>query len=209
MEPITVERVYSRLAMDYRHSSITPQDECEKIILILKRLLKFNTEPGLNVINLLEETVRMISSYLEINEVSILILDQKDKKYRYLVFYGLTKKVIQAHKEIEYTYDEVIEYEKKNMKKVSDTTYICFAEKWPKEEIKFFNLHIGKKRAAEDDYVEGDFLDSHIYGSNGQLLGYIEYTGTKKNKMPSAKTILTIELMASIIGALLTNTFAR
>ena len=206
MDLVTIERVYSNLAREYRRSSITPIDESEKIIAMLTRLLTIGTQSKPNVISLSEEAIRIISGQLELREGSVLLLDEKDNKYRYRAFYGLTKDVIKAHKEIEYTYDEVIEYERKNMRKVSNLTYLCFSENRPKEELKFFNLHFNKERKALDDYIEGDFFDTHIFDSRAQLLGYIEYTGTKKNKMPPAKTILTIELMASLIGLLLTNT---
>lgn len=197
------------MTRDYRHAAITPENESEKLIAIIKRLLKFNSGPKVDVTGLFEETIRIISSQLEINEVSVLMLDPKDNKYRYIVFYGLRKDVIKTHKEIEYTYDEIIDYEKKKMKKISDLTHICFAENRTEDEFKFFNLHIMKNRAADDDYIEGDFLDCHFYDSKGQLLGYIEYTGTKKNKMPSARAILIIELMSMIIGTLLSERSAK
>jgi len=208
MEIVTAERVFLRMAREYRHSAITPENESEKLIALIKKLLKFKTTSDQDIMNLLDEVIRIIASELEINEVSILLLDKKDKKYRYVLFYGLRKEVVKHHKELAYALDEIIEYGNKSMKKISDTTFVCFAENRTEEEAKFFNLHINKKRAFDDDYIEGDFFDTYIYDSNSQFIGYIEYTGTKKNKMPPAKTILIIELMVAIIGTLLSNHYA-
>ena len=60
-------------------------------------------------------------------------------------------------------------------------------------------------RRALDDSIEGDYLDINILGSDDELLGWIEISGTVTGKLPDIATIRTIEGMASVLALAITR----
>ncbi|MBN1677724.1 MAG: hypothetical protein JW880_04225 [Candidatus Thermoplasmatota archaeon] len=63
---------------------------------------------------------------------------------------------------------------------------------------------LGMKRKDATSSLEGDYIDTGIYDGRDNLIGWIEISGTSHGKMPSANTIRWIEVIATVLGLLLT-----
>jgi hypothetical protein len=57
------------------------------------------------------------------------------------------------------------------------------------------------KRRAQEDALEGDFLDTMILNSENELVGWIDYSGTVIGKFPDPMTIRWVELMSAVVAA--------
>jgi hypothetical protein len=56
-------------------------------------------------------------------------------------------------------------------------------------------------RRAPDDSLEADYLTVQIPGNKGEVLGWIETSGTITGKLPDVATIKWIEMIADVLGA--------
>ena len=92
-----------------------------------------------------------------------------------------------------------------NAGEISKLTRVYLEEENPldEEDLKKINrpflLH--SRRKSKDDTLEADFIDTLILDSSGDLLGWIEYSGTVTNKFPDAMTVRWVELIASVLAA--------
>jgi len=58
-------------------------------------------------------------------------------------------------------------------------------------------------RKKLDEFRQGDYIDFYIHGYEGALLGWIEVSNTKDNKMPSRLSIRWIEFIAELSALVL------
>ena len=56
------------------------------------------------------------------------------------------------------------------------------------------------KRRAQEDALEGDFLDTLILSADNDLLGWIDYSGTLTGRFPDPMTIRWVELMSTLLA---------
>jgi len=63
---------------------------------------------------------------------------------------------------------------------------------------------LGEKRTSYDEFHEGDYIDFWIYGSNDDLIGWIELTRSGDGKLPSRTSVRWIELIADVLGSIIT-----
>ncbi len=70
-----------------------------------------------------------------------------------------------------------------------------------------FLLH--SKRKSRSSTLEADFLDTLVLDPGGDLLGWIEYSGTVTNEFPDPLAIRWIELISSVLSAAIMTQPAR
>lgn len=182
-----------------------PRDEFEKNMKFFKELLKSTIEPGKTIKDIMELSAIFINRSLGLKEVSMVLKNPNDGRFRYVVNIGFTRDVTDNLKKVEYTYDELLSISRNRGRMISEFTEFYLAEEQPAEERAYFNLpsRLGKKRPSNEDSVEGDYFGAYIYGPRKEWRGYIEYAGTNDGKIPQIKTIKTIELIALIITAVI------
>jgi hypothetical protein len=56
------------------------------------------------------------------------------------------------------------------------------------------------KRRTVTDSLEADYLDIFFHEPDGNILGFIEISGTRLRKLPDAATIRWIELVGALLG---------
>ena len=59
---------------------------------------------------------------------------------------------------------------------------------------------LNKPRQMLDEFVEGDYIDTFMYGPGDELIGWIELASPKDGKIPDGNKLLRLELLASIIS---------
>lgn len=195
------EAVARKLKFDYSYSS---KDQTDRSLEALQAVFKHLRDPKANLQRTLQEVADLIYRQFRIREVSIGLRDPSDGLYRYQVIHTVREGVKSAHLDLSYRYDDFFDESKWRGTFISNYTKLMLAEDMPyqpgEESTYDRELMLKSKRKAEDESIEGDYLDILIRGQNDDLLGWIELSGTWDSKIPSAKTLRCLEVIASAIG---------
>jgi hypothetical protein len=156
---------------------------------------------------LLDEAAEFIRRQFEIEDVSIGLLDPRDGLYRYKAMTGLRADVAEAHKKIAYKKEQFFEDSEFHGVPISKYSRIYLQEDntLTEEETSMYG-HPGLLRVERRDAtasLEGDYIDTGIYDSDDELVGWIEISGTRSRMLPDATTIRWVEVIASMIATAL------
>jgi len=161
--------------------------------------------------SLLNDAANLINRQFSIREVAIGLKSGADGKYRYEALVGYRKESEEAHRKLAYSYNEMYDEAKYKGTVLSKYTRLFLAEDEPYapgEETTYSRpMMLKLRRKAIEDSIEGDYLDTNIYGSGDDLLGWIEISGTNGWKLPDITTIKWIEVIACVIGSALSPRF--
>jgi len=199
------DEVERKLRLQHLHGQ---KDETTKTLNKILPILARFQEENLYLMDLLEDVVDAVNKLFWLKEVTIGLRDL-DGKYRYKVMCGLRPDAWAAHKQLAYTLEEFSDPKYYRGRQLSKHTKVFLAEDKPfvDEEVDTFTRPILLKttRTSADNCIEGDYFDTHIFGENEELIGWIEITGTKAGKFPDPTTLRWIELLALIIGIAITR----
>lgn len=195
------KEVSRKLKQDYAHGA---RDPSIRQLDSLHALIKFLMKADPNLSEMLEQTARLIYTQFNIKEVSVALRSASDGLYRYVAEHGMRTDIWAAHNKITYTYDDLIDTKKYKGVTISHHTKLYLAEDNPyaPDEGGTYNQHMMKqaKRKSETDSIEGDYLDIFIYGPQDEPYGWIEISGTWDGRVPDAKAIRCLEMIASVLG---------
>jgi hypothetical protein len=140
--------------------------------------------------------------------VTIGVRDPKDGLYRYQAMCGLEDSEWEAHKKLSYTREQFDSQDVYKFKEISKHTRLFLVEDNPygdgEDNTYRKDLMLQDKRSSLEDTIEGDYIDTLVFGKNDELIGWIELGGMKNGKFPDGQTLITLELLAAVIGAALT-----
>lgn len=201
------EAVARKLKFDYSYG---PRDQADRTLEALQSFFKRARDPSADLRKLLQDVADLIYRQFRIREVSIGLRDPSDGLYRYQVVHTVREGIRMAHTDLAYRYEDFFDESKWKGTVISNYTKLMLAEWNPyepgEEETYDRELMLKSKRRSEEDSIEGDYLDILIRGVNDDLLGWIEISGTWDMKIPNAKTIRSIEIIASALGLVLSTT---
>ena len=185
------------------------QDPSNRILDSLGKLVAEGLNPAKDIIQFLNEVAAMITTRFHIRNATIGIRDPKDGMLRYVAMSGLDDGEWEAHKALSYTDETFSDPVMYKCYAISELTKLFLIEDSPFNpdyEMSTFNpkLVSVKIRRDADEYKEGDYFDTYIRGQADQLLGWIEISGTSQGKMPDANALRWIEMIARVLGLLLT-----
>ena len=183
-----------------------PRDPTRRMLDKLQSMIAQFRESDLKLTKLLQDVADTVNRQFWLKEVTIGLKDE-DGKYRYKVMCGLRPDAWKAHQELAYTPEEFSDPRYYKGRQLSRYTKLFLAEDKPfvdGEEDTFTRpILLKAKRATVDDCIEGDYLDIHIFGGKGDLVGWIEISGTKDGKFPDPVALRWIEVLALMIGTAL------
>jgi hypothetical protein len=198
---IRQDEVERKLKLEYLYGE---RDRNRKLLDELHTLVSHIYDRKTNTKALLQEAADMIHKQLLIREVTIGIRSNSDGKYRYEVMAGLRPDAWKAHEGIVYAHEEFHDQSIFGGRWISKHTKVFLAEDEPflEGEEDTFNRPILLKahRRSVDDCIEGDYLDVDITANDGNMLGWIEISGTREGKFPDSTCIRWLELIASILA---------
>jgi hypothetical protein len=198
---IRQDEVERKLKLEYLYGQ---RDRTRKLLDDLHTLVSHTYDRKTNTKGLLQDAADMIHKQLLIREVTIGIRSPSDGKYRYEVMSGLRPEAWKAHQGIEYAHEEFHDQTIFGGRWISKHTKVFLAEDEPFQEGEedTFNRPILLKanRRSVDDCVEGDYLDVDITSYDGNMLGWIEVSGTREGRFPDSTCIRWLELIASILA---------
>jgi len=167
----------------------------------------------LDVDKLLNEAAEFIQRQFGIDNVAIGLKDPRDGLYKYRAMVGFRDDALEAHKKIAYRKEQFFEDNEFHGVSISKYSRIYMAEDnvLTEAERGAYNRPalLGMKRKDSTDGLEGDYIDTGIYGRGDELLGWIEFSGTRSMKLPDIVTIRGVETIASIIAAAIIYTKAH
>ena len=200
-------------------ATVNPKDVAMKVKLDYSRGVKDHTtkalealcelcweleQPNVDTETFARHTAEMISKLFAIESVAVGVRDPGDRRYRYIAVVGLDKEVADGFKTLAYTREELLEPSTYPCYDVSSHTKLFLSEDHPYAEGEEFTYRrpglIGMRRRTLTDSLEADYLDFFFNGRDGDVLGYIEVSGTRLRKLPDATTIRWIELAAGILS---------
>ena len=203
-EYVSAKDVALKMRIDYSRGI---RDQTSKNLEALCGLCWKLERPDFNPDTFIQETADLISKLFAIESVAIGVRDPVDKLYKYRTVVGLDKEVADGYKSLTYTREQLLEPKTYPSYEVSHHTRVFLAEEHPYAPGEEFTYRrpglIGMKRRTLTDSLEADYMDFLFYGPDGDIMGFIETSGTRMRKLPDIATIRWIELFASVLGAAL------
>lgn len=164
-------------------------------------------QPHLIADSFVRDIAELISKLFGIESVAIIVWDSVDRLYRYKAVVGLEKEVADGFSELTYTKEQLLNSSTYPSHEISSHTRLFLSEEHPYAKCEEFTYRrpglIGMKRRTVTDSLEADYLDIFFHEPDGDILGYIEISGTRLRKLPDAATIRWIELIGALLGVVI------
>ena len=198
---ISAKDVVMRMKIDYSRGV---KDQTTKGLEAICRLCWEFERPNVNSEVMMKEIADTILRLFSIESVGIGVRDPVDKLYRYKVIGGLDKEIEDGYKKLTYTKEQLLAPSTYPSYEISKHTRLFLAEDHPYAEGEEFTYRrpgmLGMKRRDVTDSLEADYLDILFHDQDGEVLGFIEISGTRMKKLPDATTTKWIELLAAVLG---------
>jgi len=189
-----------------------PENEMEKVIDGIQKLISYGNKRGSSFQSIMDQAARTIYRHFEFKEIAIIIKSKKDGLFRYSTLLGFRRAAEMANRSLVFTeegVENIDNFPHIKMGKMSEFHMAEHVHVEGEDIAKQYNRPsvLTKKRESPEEYLEGDYIDIDIRGTNEQLLGWIELGQTKDGKMPSRSHILWIELIANFLGMIIQRKF--
>ncbi len=160
-------------------------------------------KPHIEMADFAFQCASLISKLFAIESVAIGIRDS-DGRYRYKAVVGLDQDVADGFARLSYSREELLRESDYPCHQITPRTKLFLTEDHPYAAGEEFTYRrpglLGMRRRAVDESLEADYLDFFFNGPDGDILGFIETSGTRLRKLPDATTIRWIELVAGVLG---------
>lgn len=187
--------------------SSTPKDPTENIMSAVSSLISRSIGQE-SVDAILKDTVRTIHRLFDFQFVAISLKD-RDGIFRYKAQLGLTQESERKYFDIQYTAEDLFDDTSFPSTSVSEITRFYMAENAPYKESEVGSYarptHLADKRMRADDMVEGDYIDVYIRDWKKEVMGYFELASTRSKKLPTRDNIHWLELIATLLGMLISK----
>ncbi len=196
------ESVNRRLKFEYLR---VKNDHASKSLEVFTQLASHLQKPQISVMEMIQDASGVLQRQFRLRWVMI-GLKESDGYYRYLVNTGMRDDAWAKQRSKQYLLkDFELSTENYRAAEISKLTRSYLEEDNPlgKNDEGVVNRPalLKAKRRTDDETLEADFLDTLITSPTGELLGWIEYSGTVTGKFPDAITIRHIEVAASLIAS--------
>lgn len=204
MSVVNPNEVALKMKLDYSRGV---KDHSTKALEAVCELCWNLVKPDLNADECLREAAELISKLFAIESVAIGVRDPADRKYKYKAVIGLDKEVADGFMDLSYTKDQLLDPSKYPSHDISAHTKLFLSEDHPYTKEEEFTYRrpgmIGMKRRTISDSLEADYLDIFFNGSDREVLGFIEISGTRMRKLPDSTAIKWIELIGGLLGVVM------
>lgn len=200
-ELVSPMQVAQKMTIEYSRGV---RDHTTKSLVAICGLCWKLEEPHIDIDGFAFECANLITKLFGIESVAVGVRDASDGLYRYNAVVGLEKEVADGIRRLSYTREELLNSADYPCHDISTHTKLFLSEEHPYAKGEEFTYRrpglIGMKRRALDDSLEADYMDFFFNGPDGDILGFIEISGTRLRKFPDATAIRWIELVAGILG---------
>ena len=196
-----IERI---LRTNYSGASL---NRYEDIMSAVSVLISHSIEKR-SIETILKEVVSTIHRLFDFQFVAISLKD-RDGIFRYKIQLGLSQEAERKYFDLGYSPSDPLKESTFPSTAVSDLTRFYMQENEPYKEDEIGTYArptlLTQKRMTADEMAEGDYIDVDIPGWRKEIIGFIELGMTRSRKLPPKGTIKWIELIATMIGAIISE----
>jgi hypothetical protein len=180
--------------------STIPKNDLEKTLDNILRLVELSRERTYDVKMILEQAARTIFRLFDFDEIGVGLKSPKDGLYRYEILFGYNEKTAMAYRKLEYTYQEMVSYDRYPFVKIGRISEFDPAEGVLEEEKHLYQrpFAVELPRESPEEFHEGDYIDVWMYDRRGDLIGWFELSKPRNGKMPSCDTVRFIEVIVDV-----------
>jgi len=193
-----------RMRLDYSHGM---KDHTTKVIEEIAGLCAKAKQVNLDLDSFLKDTADIISRLFGIASVAIAVWDPALRAYKFRIATGIGQEGTQLYKNMSFTKEQILDDRTYPCYEISKQTKLYLSEDHPYVEGQESTFArpalIGMKRRSLSDSLEADYLCVFVKGSDDEILGWFEISGTRLRKLPDVTAIKWIELIACILGAVI------
>ena len=161
-------------------------------------------QPQFTADSFVRDVAELILKLFGIESVAIGVRDPADRLYKYKAVAGLDKESADGYSNLVYTREQLLNSSTYPSHEISSHTRLFLTEDHPYAEGEEFTYRrpglIGMRRRTVTDSLEADYLDIFFHEPDGDILGFIEISGTRLRKLPDTSTIRWIELIGALLG---------
>jgi hypothetical protein len=199
--PIDYRDIPRKMKLEY---SFPAAGKTYKILDQIGELLVHFQKPQIDLRELMTDAANLMTKQFSLRSVGI-GLKGSDGIFKYEVLVGYRPETEAVTKKLAYTYEQFNDVNIYKGTMISKYTKVFLQEDnpWLESEKEAYNQPslLGMTRRSLDDYLEGDYIDTHILDKNDEVIGWIELAGTTTGKMPDVSAIRWIEFIGQIITA--------
>ncbi len=181
------------------------KDQTEKILDELINISAQVDKPEISLKDILLQSSDLITRRLGIARVAVGLRNPSDGLYRYETVVGLPNEIVAEFAKIVYNRDQLLDSSTYKNYDISRYSRIFLGEDHPYapgEEISYLRPGLLEmKRRSAADALEADYIDTFFYDSKGDILGWIELSGTRTKKIPDATCVKWTELISFLLVA--------
>jgi len=162
---------------------------------------------GNSLNSFLEKVAMIVQRNLFFKEVTIVLKDQSDGKFRYKLVKGFSREATASHMKTEYTLEDMTDYSKypaiKLGRNIIDFCSGALDEGADESTLYTAPTLIESPRKSIDSLTEADYFHAYLYAGKQELIGAIEFGVTKDWNLPPRMTIKWIELLCAIVAQII------
>lgn len=200
-ETVDHTEVARKMKFDYAYGKREP---CTKHVDVLQKLVERSLGGRAGERELVQAAADLIYKEFRLKDVTLGLWNPHDRVYRYEAMAGMQPGIWMAMKRIQYTPEQFHDPVKYTGTLLGEQTRLFLAEDEPfaegEEDTYDRTEYLKSRRRSSDQSVEGDYLDTYIFGPGRDIIGWIEYGGTWGGKLPDIATIRWVELVAAFLG---------
>lgn len=182
------------------------RDEKENVVSGIEFLLARINDKKETTQSILSETAKAIHRSFGFQDISIALRDA-DHIFRYKLVTGLSAESKKALLAKAYSESEVLDESVFPYTSVSDITKFFMSENEPynpDDTMTYFRPKmLSQTRGHPGDMLPGDYIDFFFRNRSNEIIGFIEVGETRSGKLPESVMIIWLELIATLLGAIL------
>jgi len=182
-----------------------PENENERLIEILMGLVQ--SDWGYRDLSdaFLNNVVNTLQRKFQFKTVALGLRDKKDGKFRYRIINGFSNSACKNIRQLEYSYDDMVDYGKYPSIQISKTIEFASVIDEPEAELFTFSQpsKIDEQRKSLNEFKEGDYFHIYLYGEKNTLVGWVECGHKPNNELPSRNDFKWLELFCVIISRII------
>lgn len=201
-KPVDPSDVARRLRLEYSRGV---KDQTQKVLEDIIELCLQVERPDVPLKTILTKSAELIVKRLGIANVAIGLRDHIDGIYRYEVVVGLPDDVAAEYMKLSYTREQLTNQSAYKSYEISRSSRLFLGEDHPYAQGEEFSYNrpglLDMKRRSVTDSLEADYIDTFFFDAAGEIIGWIEISGTRLKKIPDATTVKWVEVISFVLEA--------
>ncbi len=177
-----------------------PRDDQEKFIDAIVSLIELGRDRKQSLHTFLDHVAKTIFRFFAFDEIGIGLYNRFENNFHYEIVFGYQGDLATEYLKIKYDHDDMVSQDRFPYIKTGKLSELAPVEGLPETERKLLNRPYAGSlaRGAGDEFHEGDYIDFWFYGHQNEILGWIEVSKPRSGKLPTRKTVRSIEVVASV-----------